>query len=149
MYCMLSLAHTVLSLPFGIYIDNIFIIFAAAFVGHLLFDTVLHWNIYPDRFSRYPFELVALDVFAGLGLAYFITGDQFFETRTLVAIAGGNAPDVLHGLWEFMSKPTRKKYFSWAQPFFTFHDKLQLETKSVWRGLAWQVVGIAIVAFII
>lgn len=136
----LSLTHTLISLPFAFYLENPLLIFLAAFVMHLLADTFLHWNIYPYRFKRYPYELVALDVAGGVVLAWLLTGEQLFTLPVLLAIAGGNAPDILHGVWEVAGKNIQDRYFNWAKPLFRFHDHLQLETTSVPRGLAWQVV---------
>ena len=145
---MLSIAHTVISLPFGIYMTNPWLIFASAFIMHILADTLLHWNIFPDQFKRYPIALVALDILSGVVLAYFITGEQFLTISILVAIAGGNAPDVMHGVWEIIGKKNQDKYLTWAKPFFTWHDKIQLETESITKGVISQV-ALGIIAILL
>lgn len=141
---MLSFSHTLVSLPFGIYFTNPFLIFAAAFVWHMFCDTLLHWNIFPLDFKRYPYVLVAADVIAGVTVAWLLLGKQVATTPIMAAIAGGNTPDVLHGLWDMISERTQRKYFAWARPFFYFHAKMQLETKSFGWGIISQVALIVI-----
>jgi hypothetical protein len=143
---MLSRAHTLVSLPFGITLQNPILIFATAFLMHLCADTLTHWNIYPERFKRYPFALVALDVFGGLVISYALLGNIAFTLPILSAIAGGNAPDIFHAFWEFAGKRRQKKAPLVIQRFFIFHDHLQSETESIALGLISQVIlsGIAI-----
>lgn len=145
---MLSLTHTIISLPFAIYLQNPALIFAAAFTFHLLADTIPHWNIFPDNFKRYPYGWVALDITAGLLAAWYITGSNVLTLPVLAAIAGGNAPDVLQGLWDIAPQAARN-YFRWAQPFFIWHDKLQLETSTIWYGLLWQIIAIGVAVMLI
>lgn len=134
---MLSLSHTIISLPFAIVLNNPVLIFLAAFVWHIFCDTLLHWNIYPRVGHRYPRELVALDIGAGLLLGWFCTGDAFFSLPVLAAIAGGNAPDILHGLWD-MFTPPKAGLPPIIRAAFTFHDRSQLETNSAAAGLISQ-----------
>jgi len=141
---MLSLSHTLISLPFAFYFQNPFLIFAAAFLFHFFCDTLLHWNIYPDNFKKYPVALVAADIIGGLILTYLFIGNQLFTIPILAAIAGGNAPDILQGLWGFTPKKVKDTYFSWAKPAFSWHHNLQLETDNFWQGIISQIVLIAI-----
>lgn len=146
---MLSLAHTIISLPVGVYLQNPWLIFIAAFVLHLLMDTFKHWNIYPWQFKKYPYALVALDITAGLAAAWFLLNDQTLTLPILAAIAGGNAPDVLHGVWEFTAQKTKNSYFSRAKPFFIFHDRIQRETTHIGTGLIWQGIFMAVSIFLV
>lgn len=141
---MLSFTHTLVSLPFGIYLTNPVVIFLAAFVWHLFCDTLLHWNIFPPLFKKYPYGLVALDILAGLVVAWLLVDDRLASVPILAAIAGGNAPDVLHGLWDILSPQQQKRFFSWTISFFRFHQKLQLETSSFWWGIISQAALIII-----
>jgi hypothetical protein len=141
---MLSFSHTIISLALIGYFKNPLLIFGAAFVLHLLMDTFPHWNIYPTQFKRYPYALVALDICAGLFGAWAILGDNIFSLSALAAIGGGNAPDVLHGLWDMIEKQHQDKYFSWIKPAFVFHDKLQLETVKILPGMLWQILWLVI-----
>ncbi len=141
---MLSLAHTLISLPVGVYLHNPLIIFVSAFLLHLLMDTFKHWNIYPWQFKQYPYILVAMDILVGLMTAWFLLGNRLFTIPLLAAIAGGNAPDILHGLWDMLEEKTQNTYFAWLKPFFSFHDNLQLETTNVGKGLIWQIIWITV-----
>jgi len=145
---MLSTIHTIISLPFGIYFTNPILIFVSAVVFHLFADSILHWNIYPDEMKRFPFGQVALDVIGGLVIAFAVLGNTTFSLPILVAIAGGNFPDVLHTLWSLLSDSTRHKAPRWIQAVFSFHDALQLETRNVAHGLAPQIL-LAVVALLI
>lgn len=142
---MLSLTHTIVSLPFGVYLQNPALIFAAAFLFHLLTDSLLHWNIYPRLYPRFPYRLVALDVIGGLGIAWLLLGDQVITPKVMAAIAGGNAPDVLHSLYWLTSpnKPLARP-LAWLKPFFSFHHKIQRETDNIILGLASQIALIAL-----
>ncbi len=146
---MLSLSHTLISLPFGIYLHNPFLIFVAAFVFHLFTDTLLHWNIYPWKFKKYPYAWVGLDIIGGLFIAWAVTGDQFFTLPVLAAIIGGNAPDVMQGLWDLIPKTQQDRFLFSLKPFFIWHDKLQLETPSAPLGLLSQVILICLAIFLI
>lgn len=146
---MLAFTHTLISLPFGVYLNNPWLIFLAAFIFHLFADTLPHWNIYPFQFKRYPFVLVAIDVIGGLVAAWYLTSDQFFTLNIWAAIAGGNAPDVIHALWDFMPKKYHTIYFKSVKPFFAWHNKLQLETPSIAWGLVSQIVLIALSVFLL
>lgn len=137
---MLSVFHTIISLPFGVYMGSPLLAFLAAFAMHLLSDTFLHWNIFPWRFKRYPYELVALDVFGGVFVSWMLLGQEIINPLVIAAIAGGNMPDILHGLWDMIGKENQRKYFGFAAPAFAFHDRLQLETLDVAQGLVWQCI---------
>lgn len=141
---MLSFTHTITSLPFAILMDNPWLIFVNTFLFHALADTLLHWNIYPWKFKRYPVLLVGLDITGGLAIAWYLMGQQIFSWPVLAAIAGGNAADVIHGLWELTPPSKQRKLFPSMHPFFVWHDGLQLETHHVVQGLLWQIVLIAI-----
>jgi len=141
---MLSLSHTIASLPLGIYLQNPYLIFMAAFLLHFILDATLHWNIYPPHHSKFPAFLVSLDVLGGLLLAWLIVGDNFFTIPVLAAIAGSNAPDIIHSLWELADKP-KNKYTTVILPFFRFHDNIQWETNHVALGLISQIIVIATV----
>lgn len=140
---MLSFTHTLVSLPFGVYFHNPLIIFLGAFIWHLFCDTLLHWNIFPPLFKKYPYGLVALDIIAGLVAAWVVVGNSLFALPMLAAIAGGNAPDVCHGLWDWLNERQRRA-LAWARPFFYFHEKLQLETSSWFWGITSQTLLILI-----
>lgn len=144
---MMSLAHTLISLPFGVFLENPIIIFVAAFLFHLFSDTLLHWNFYEHHKPFYP--LVAFDVTAGLLLAYIIMGDQVITIPILAAIAGGNAPDIVHSLWDMAGKTRQKKLPKAIQRFFIFHNKLQHETPYVLRGLLSQIILIVAAVMLI
>jgi hypothetical protein len=146
---MLSLSHTLISLPFAFYFKNPILIFTAAFVFHFFCDTLLHWNIYPDNFKKYPAALVAADIIGGLLITYFLIGNQLFTIPVLAAIAGGNAPDVMEGLWSFTPKKIKDNYFTWAKPFFSWHNKLQWETDNFWQGIISQAILISLAIFLI
>lgn len=140
---MLSLTHTLISLPFGVYLDNPLAIFLAAFVLHLLADTLLHWNIYPEAARRTFYPLAALDVIGGLVVAWLVMDASFFTAPILLAILAGNLPDILQGLWDLLPRQGRKSLRA-LKPFFSFHDKLQLETKSISKGIVWQAILIVV-----
>ncbi len=142
---MLSLAHTIVSLPFGVYLQNPALIFAAAFLFHLLTDSLLHWNIRPKQHPHFPYKLVTLDVISGLGAAWLLLGDNIIAPAIMAAIAGGNAPDVLHSLW-LLRRETKPLpiWLTWTKPFFTFHHRIQRETDNVVRGLILQIILVAL-----
>lgn len=145
---MLSVAHTLASLPFGIYLDQPLLIFIAAFIWHLFCDTLPHWNIYPDQFAKYPYHLVAVDVLGGLIIAWLLLGDRALTIPILAAIAGGNAPDIIHGLWDFVPA-TVKQHLSWLQPWFHWHDRLQVETNHIPAGLVSQIAVVVLALVLI
>lgn len=146
---MLSLSHTLISLPFALYFNNPVLIFLAAFGFHLFCDWLLHWNIYAKNFKKYPLLLVAGDIILGLIISYVLLGNKLFTVPYLAAIAGGNMPDVLHGFWDMTPQSTKDTYFSWAKPFFSFHDKLQHETDNVWLGLISQIILISLSLYLL
>lgn len=145
---MLALVHTLISLPFGVYLQNPLLILLSTFVFHLFADTLLHWNVYPDQFKKWFYPLAALDVISGVALAWFVMGDRFFTAPILLAILGGNLPDILQGFWDLTPKRIQQK-ISFLKPAFHFHDRLQLETKSISRGIVWQIVLVSIAIVLI
>lgn len=145
---MLSLAHTLISLPLAVYFENPLLIFVAAVVFHLLCDSILHWNIYPEDFKRYPYALVGLDVVSGVFVAWLIVGSEIATIPVLAAIAGGNTPDVLHALWEMLAEKQRKRWPAAVRAWFDVHNKMQLETTNVVAGLLPQV-GLAVLAVLL
>lgn len=146
---MLSAAHTLISLPLGLYVHNPLAIFAAAFVLHLLCDTLLHWNIFHDQHERYPYLPVALDVGSGLLAAYALLDRTLFTLPLLAAVAGGNAPDIIHHFWDIIHATRYRPLLAWLAPFFTMHDKLQHETAQPVRGLISQLVLTALAVTLI
>lgn len=146
---MLSFTHTIISLPLAYYFENPLLIFVAAVVVHLLADTFLHWNLFPEQSKRWFYPLVALEVAGGLAGTWLLVGDDLLTRPVFVAIAGGNAPDVVHQLWELLTPRQRKKYFAWARPLFTFHSSLQAETFRIGRGLISQIIFIAVAIFLL
>jgi|SRR3989344_3858151 len=140
---MLSLTHTIISLPFGAYMDNPWLILAATTVFHFFADTILHWNIYPAKFKSYPYALVGLDIASGVVAAWLLTGSQFLTIPIWAAIIGGNLPDILQALWDFLDKRIKDTYLPAMKPIFTWHDRLQLETASPAIGLLSQGILIA------
>jgi hypothetical protein len=147
---MLSLAHTIISLPFGFYLDKPLVIFILAAGLHFIADMLPHWNVYPQNFPRFPYGLVAFDVFGGLVFALVLTGADFFTLPVLAAIAGGNAPDVIHSLWMILGgEKNPRKFPRWTNRFFKFHERIQFELVSPARGLISQVVGMVIAVALI
>ena len=149
---MLSFTHTLTSLPLAYLMSSPLLIFAAAFVWHLLCDSLLHWNVYAEDYKRYPWFLVMSDVAGGLLFAWLATGDDILTLPVLAAIAGGNAPDVAHTVWDALPRAIRSKFSAWATPWFQFHNNLQLEAKSWHHGWQWQAflitVAIALVTIL-
>ena len=141
---MLSFSHTLASLPFGVAAPNIVIAFIGAFLFHLFCDHLLHWNIYPHHFKKYPFGLVAIDVIGGFFVAFLIVGDKITDPFLLAAILGGNMPDILHAGWELAGKDRRSKWPHFIQRFFFFHHRIQRETLSPLKGLISQLIVVAL-----
>jgi hypothetical protein len=140
---MLSIAHTLISLPLAFWLERPILIFCATVALHFLADTLLHWNIYPDRHRTYPVLAVAADVIGGVVLAWLLLGDTFFSLPVLAAIAGGNAPDILHGLWDLLPTARQKKFPRWLQSSYQWHDAIQVETTNIPAGLTLQVIVVA------
>lgn len=140
---MLSLSHTLISLPLALLFDNIVIIFLAALIWHIFCDTLLHWNIYPPAWRRYPAGWVALDIISGLAIAWLLLRGQLFSPPVLAAIAGGNMPDIIHGLWNMLPPRSKKTAPRFIRAAFSFHDKSQFETNNIPLGLISQLVLIA------
>ncbi len=141
---MLAITHTLASIPFGIYLQNPIYIFLSAMAMHFVLDSILHWNIQIEKNKRYPYEHVTIDVLGGISIGWLMLGNQIFTPNILIAIAGGLAPDILHGLWFITKRKTRKRYLKWLNAPFTFHEKIQNETPNVIKGMVWQIVVIAI-----
>src|SRR5687768_14771650 len=117
---MLSLSHTLISLPFAYYLDNPILIFIAAFIFHLFADTLLHWNLFPAQSKKFFYPLVAVEILAGLLLTWLLVGEDILTLPVLAAVAGGNAPDVIHQLWFLLTPEQHRRYFGWAIPAFRF-----------------------------
>jgi len=117
--------------------------FAAAFGLHLFADTLLHWNIYVDR-HRWPYLWVVLDVIAALAFTYWIAPAKFLTVPVLAAILGGNLPDLWGGLWDLAQVLIKKNLYHSKGAFLRFHDRLQYETFSPWKGLWRQVTLVAL-----
>lgn len=135
---MLSLAHTVISLPLGVFWQHPILVFSLAFVGHFLLDAIYHWNIYPPYHPKFPVFLVFLDIVGGFVIAWFVVGEDIVSLPILAAIIGGNAPDVAQTLWFLLGKP-RSKRFPFLTYLFDVHDRIQWETHSVVKGLIPQL----------
>ncbi|MDP3997906.1 MAG: hypothetical protein U1C49_00080 [Candidatus Andersenbacteria bacterium] len=146
---MLSAVHTVTSLPFAIYLGNIPAILIAAFLWHFLADSILHWNIDPNKPDSYPYFFVSLDVIGGLVVAYFLLGPAMFTPRFLAAIIGGNLPDVIHTVWYLLPPNKRQHWFGWAKWWFDFHHRVQNETKNILAGLATQALAVITAIYLI
>ncbi len=136
---MLSLSHTLISLPFGVWLDTPIFIFTAAFLFHFICDSLLHWNVYPWRLKKYFYPAAMVDVISGLIIAAIVLGDRFYTPAIWLAVAGGNMPDILQESWQALPKKI-KRMLRWAQPFFDFHENLQKESLSPARGLVWQII---------
>lgn len=139
---MLSLSHTIISLPFGLIFTNPIAIFFIACISHLVLDMFLHWNIYPHHYKSYPFVLVGIDVLSGLLVSYLLLQNTLFTLPILAAIAGGNAPDILHAFWGFMGKNRQQRAPKFVQAVFQFHEEIQWETESpLLGGLSQVIIG--------
>lgn len=134
---MLSAVHTLTSLPFGVLLEHPVAAFLAAAAFHLLADTVLHWNIYVERYPSYPYHLVGLDLVSGVVAAYLLLGQKIAEPTIIAAIIGGNFPDIANGLWDKL--PARGRTATPLAHLFAWHDRLQNETDNVARGLVSQI----------
>ncbi len=141
---MLSLAHTLISLPLGMYFDNPLLIFLAAFFLHFVCDMIIHWNIYPHQYRRFPYQQVALDVIAGPVVAYIFLGQHLFTVPVWAAILGGNAPDALHTIWVLLKQQNKQRFLCWLNPFFRWHDRIQVETNNLFIGLTPQLSLVAL-----
>jgi hypothetical protein len=141
---MLSLSHTLISLPIAAYTENLWLIFALAFVLHLFADSLPHWNFLPDKKGRYPLLPAAFDISLGLILAWLILSHKILTPPYLVAIFGGNLPDILHAFWHFQPTSAQTR---WPQPIramFAFHHNIQWETKKIIPGLISQIISISL-----
>ncbi|MBI4022227.1 MAG: hypothetical protein HY372_02625 [Candidatus Andersenbacteria bacterium] len=137
---MLSATHTIISLPLGILFENPLLAAASALLAHFAADRLLHWNIYPQDYARFPYGLVAVDVFGGLAAAALLLGDSILSPPVLAAVLGGNLPDILHALWIISGGERRPERWPAAfQSLFAFHHRIQRETRQVAKGLLWQV----------
>ncbi|MFH1354029.1 MAG: hypothetical protein ABIH36_01960 [bacterium] len=139
----LSATHTIISLPLGVYLQNPFLIFAAAFLLHLLADSILHWNIDPNK-RPYPYTLVAIDVLGGITLALLITINRLPLRPAVIAMIGSNTPDIIHTLYNLLGPVTHTKYLNWLKPLFHFHNHIQRETNNIPRGLVFQITLVAL-----
>lgn len=137
---MLSAAHTLISLPLAVHLQNPLIIFVLAFLLHFILDAILHWNIYPPKYSSYPYTPIITDVFGGAFLAWLLVGNNIFTLPFLAAILGNNLPDILHSLWDISSSKYKAVWPRVVLRLFSFHDKIQVETKSPLLGLLPQII---------
>jgi hypothetical protein len=124
--------------------ENPVVIFLLAVVLHFAADALPHWNIYPQNYSRFPYELVALDVIGGLLAAYAFVGNDIAAPPILAAIIGGNAPDVAHSLWFISGR--RRPLPGWLETFFVFHDRIQFELPRPADGLISQAILVSAAA---
>ncbi len=140
---MLSTTHTLTSLPFAFLFDNPILIFISTIIWHFTADTIYHWNFDPADYASFPYLQVALDVSLGPAIALLLLGSQFFTWPILLAILGGNLPDIIHSLWHLSSERIKAK-LTWLKPFINFHNQIQWETKNVFLGLIPQSLCITI-----
>lgn len=145
---MLSLAHTVITLPFGVFLNNPVLIFFLAFISHFILDAIYHWNIHPPHHPKFPIFLVSLDIIGGLVIAWIIVGNDIISLPILAAIAGSNMPDVAQSLWNLAGKP-RNKRLPFLTYFFDLHDRIQWETHSVTKGLIPQLILVLLAILLI
>lgn len=138
-----------MSLPVGLYFQNPLLSFGAAFVLHLLADTFLHWNIFPQHFRRFPYGLVALDVGGGLFAAYLLLGSDSLSLPVLAAIVGGNLPDAIHSLAEIAPRPFYRRWLWWLKSPMDWHDRIQIETTARGPGLFFQVLAISLTTLLL
>lgn len=148
---MISTAHTLISLPFGLYFnDHLWVIFILSFLWHFVMDMLPHWNLYPEDYHRSHmlfYAMAALDVISGVFFARLIYGPIAFSIPMLVAILGGNMPDILHTIYDnYWGR--KQKWLTWAKPFFDYHEKIQCELKSMWLGIISQVIMVAITSWL-
>jgi hypothetical protein len=141
---MLSLAHTIISLPFGVIFEHPIAIFFMAFAFHFVLDAVYHWNVSPPQHDKFPIFPVALDIFTGVIVAWIVFGVNVFSLPILAAIAGGNGPDIIHTLWSLKGEP-RSKRFPFLTLFFDIHNRIQWETRDITKGLLPQLTTVLIV----
>lgn len=136
---MLAVTHTVTSAAIGAHVQSVPFAFGIALVFHLLADTLLHWNIYTDR-HRWAYGWIVVDVLGGLLLTYWLIPERFATAPVLAAILGGNLPDIWHGGLDVLQHIAPRHARMLRRFFIPFHEKLQHETLSPVRGLAWQAV---------
>lgn len=146
---MLSTAHTLISLPLPFYLDNPFLIFIAAVCVHLLADSIYHWNVDPSSGGVYPYAAAFTDVFIGLILSIIFLGDRFWSWPVIIAIIGGNTPDILHSVWFQLRPEQRPRWLQSFRPLFDFHEKIQHETRRVLPGLISQIAAVSIALFLV
>jgi len=139
---MLSLTHTIVSLPIGTYFSNPIIIIFLALSSHYILDAIFHWNIYPPQLKN-PILPVAADIVSGLALAWIIVGNNIFSLPIIIAIIASNTPDVIQALWFIAGQPTSKRFRLFTLPL-RFHDKIQWETNNIAPGLISQLILISL-----
>ena len=132
---MLAVTHIITSAAIGAQVSSTPFAFSLAFLFHLFLDTLLHWNIYIDK-HRWPYFWVVVDVLGGLLATYWLTSEQFFSTPMLAAVLGGNLPDITAGISDLLKRS--------KGGFLRFHEGIQNETSSPWKGLRWQVALVAL-----
>lgn len=137
---MLAFSHTIVSAAIGDSVNNAPTAFALGVAGHFFCDWLLHWNFYPHKHKHIGL-LAAGDVAAGLGAAYFLLGADFWKWPVLAAIFGGLLPDMI---------AFTAYFFKFRVPYFSaFHDNMQNETESFWKGMISQIAVIALSIFFI
>lgn len=139
---MTAIAHTLISLPFGLYLEHPIIIFFVALLFHVFADTLLHWNIFPWQFKKHFHLLAVVDVLTAFLLSWLTLGSDIWSIPIWAAIIGGNIADAATVLWEALPSRTQDK-FPWLKAPFHVHSMLQLETTSLSRGLIWQITLVA------
>jgi hypothetical protein len=131
----LALSHSIVSVAIGDKISNPTVAFTLAFFAHFICDSFLHWNFFPHKHKPIAF-FATIDVIIGLFASYLLLGNNFCQWSVFAAIIGGLLPDIVAFTALFLKIEL---------PFFTkFHDKIQRETESIWKGLISQIIVIAI-----
>jgi hypothetical protein len=131
---MLAFTHTLAAAAVGTQVANTPAAFGIGVLLHFFLDTFTHWNVFYGR--KHTVLFAALDLAAGLLVAYLLMPDRMFTAPVLAGIIGGNFPDIIS---------FAQHQFGWKKNrFFIFHDKIQHETYSVPRGLVSQVIAVGI-----
>lgn len=137
---MLAVSHTIASAAIGTQIENPALAFTLAFTFHFFCDWLLHWNFYPGKW-KYFHLMAVLDVLIGLLFAFLLLGKNFGQYSVLAAIIGGLLPDII-AMSAFLIK--RK-----IPIYSRFHDGIQNETESFYKGIISQVIVVAISVLLI
>ncbi len=124
----------------GIAVEDPFLSFAAGFGAHFLMDMFLHWNFSFER-HRPMKLLIALDLGAGLLLAWALLGYSVFLPAVVAGMAGCLLPDI----WTSGRKVMKRK----LDRFDRFHNRIQNETDSPLLGLPTQAAVVLLSALLI